>query len=242
MDELLTLLERYLPGYRGQIKGARDWHLDELEELFGQPLPGIYREFALSMGMNGGPLLAHVRSYEPLEVADIYRLSWRELPPRRFLFVFGDPSPEPQHYWLDLNTTTEDGDCQIVRLPFEQETWQKHLVRAYVSLREMLFVWAMSNVHLPKFPHRARYLSRPADEAPGFWMDAEALAQLLKQLGFTRLPYPQHCLLFERDDAAIELYRLLDGPGFSFQVGVRELAEFRKLQSIIEDTQSVKKW
>jgi hypothetical protein len=94
MDELLALLERYSPGYRVRLRGAPGWRLDELQEAFGRQLPGFYREFCRVMGGGGGPLLAHVNAYEPRDdVATLYRVAPEaELPPRRFLYVFGDPS------------------------------------------------------------------------------------------------------------------------------------------------------
>ncbi|MFY0572336.1 hypothetical protein ACN28E_52045 [Archangium lansingense] len=241
MDELLALLERYSPGYADQIQGASAWNLRKLKESFGQPLPEFYQEFADVMGKDGGPLLAHVQSYDPYDVTELYEVAWRELPPRRFLFVFGDPSIDAQHYWLDLETPTEDEEYRVFRFAFGKEEWKKHRSPLYMSLREMLFVWAMSNVCLPTFPHRAAYYSRLGRMPPGELLDAEDVARIFERLRFVRLPYPQRCLLFERDDAAIELYRSPDEPGFSFRVGMRNPEELRRFQAIMEDIKGLAK-
>lgn len=243
MDELLELLEHYSPGYRHQIEGTDEWELDKLEEIFGRPLPRFYREFAQVMGQDGGPLLAHVNAYQPRwDVGQIYRvLPDSELPPRRFLFIFGDPSVDGQHYWLDLEAPSEEGDSQVVRMPFGHDSWKTKLSPLHVSLREMLFVWAMSQVHLPSFPQRAQYSLRSRDLAPAGFRDAEDLARILERLGFTRLPYPRRCMLFERADAGILLYRRPTGPGFSFEVGMQEPEEFRRVQAIIEENTGMTK-
>lgn len=242
MEELLALLERYVPGYRDRIKGVYDWELDELQDAFGQPLPGFYREFARVMGQDGGPLLEHVHVYEPLEIAELYQLDTGEMLPRRFLYVFGDPSIDAQHYWLDLEARSEGEDCLVARSHFGGEAWKKFLVRRFISLREMLFVWAMTYVRLPVFPHRAEYLHRALDEGSEEPTDVEELARVFERLGFLRLPYPSHCLLFERENASIKLYRPPEGSGFSFEVGMRDEGEFRRFQAIAEDIPDLVRW
>lgn len=243
MDELLVLLERYVPGYQRRIQGVYDWGLDELAESFGRPLPGFYREFALVMGEKGGPLLDHVHAYHPLKAADIYRLAPEtQLPPRRFLYIFGDPSVDAQHYWLDLESPSEEEDCQVVRIPFGKEAWKTRISRVHVSLREMLFFWAMNHVRLPAFAQGAEYLVSASDPTARAALEAEDLARTFEKLGFTRLSYPQHCLLFDRDDAGIALYRPPDAPGFSFRVAMREPDEFRRFQAVVEDIQGIEAW
>ncbi|HEX5748216.1 MAG TPA: hypothetical protein VFZ09_18395 [Archangium sp.] len=234
MDELLALLERYAPGYDGRIEGYPDVLLDELEEVFGRPLPEVYRNFARCMGTRGGPLLAAVRSFDPLrDVAELYRLAPKgELPPRRFLFIFGDPNPlAPHHYWLDLESPSEEGDCQVVRMPFGADAWKTKLHREAIGLRELLFLWAMEHVHLPTLPHQASYLRREGHTAPG----AEDIARLLEQMGFVRLPYPRYSMLFEREGAAARLYRSPDSLHFNLRVGMRHPEELKRFQMLLED-------
>ncbi|NTX60144.1 hypothetical protein HUA74_05685 [Myxococcus sp. CA051A] len=239
MDKLTTLLERFSPGYQDRIEGYPDWLIDELEEVFGQPLPVPYREFARSMGVSGGPLLAHVRSYDPLlNVAELYRLSPQsELPPRTFLFIFGDPDPlAPTPYWLDLESPSEDGDYQVVRMPFGEHP-QRKLHRDFVSFREMLFLWAMEYVHLPNFPHQARYHRGKDLQAS----TVEDLVRILEKTGFERLPYPRYSMLFERDDAAIRLYRPPDDSTFDIRVGMHSAEQLRHFQALIEDNTDLKR-
>ncbi|WP_437992735.1 hypothetical protein [Sorangium sp. So ce145] len=239
MEELLSLLDRYAPGYRGRVQGVYGWRLDEIEDRFGRPCPGFYRAFALAMGAEGGPLLEGLHEYHPSKIADLYALApW--MPPRRFLYVFGDASPDGQHYFLDLDAPSEAEDCHVVRFPFGEQTWTTRLTRRFVSLREMLFVLAMTNVHLPIFPHRAEYLSTggPAGAPPR----AEDVAVILERLGFTRLPYPRRCLLFERHDAGILLYRRPDDPGFSLRVGFLDPAKLRGFEAVIEDAAGLSRW
>lgn len=234
MDELLALLERYAPGYGGQIEGYPDVLVDELEEVFGRPLPAVYRNFAQVMGTRGGPLLAPVRSFDPiLDVAALYRLAPKgELPPRRFLFIFGDPDPlAPHHYWLDLESPSEEGDCQVVRMPFGADSWKTKLHREAISLREMLFLWAMEHVHLPTLPHQVSYLRGEGRTTPG----AEDLARLLEKMGFARLAYPRHSMLFERDGAAARLYRPPDSPHFTLRVGMHRPEELKRFQLLLDD-------
>jgi hypothetical protein len=238
MDDLLVLLERYSPGYSARVQGVEDWRLDELEEAFGRTLPRFYRQFCQIMGTDAGPLLAHVHAYEPRDdVATIYRVfPDRRLPPRRFLYVFGDPSMDSQHYWLDLERPSPGGeDCWVVRMPFGSEGWETRVSSVYVSLREMLFAWAMMYLRLPTFPHQVGYYRPSGERRPGTAGDAEELARIFERLGFTRLPYPRHCQVFERSDAGIFLYRAPASPGLSFDMGVQDPREGRRVETIIEE-------
>ncbi|MFY2556806.1 hypothetical protein ACN469_04195 [Corallococcus terminator] len=238
MEELLALLERYSPGYRETIHGVFDWRLDELEEEFGRPLPTFYKSFATTMGQQGGPLLAHVNVREPLHIAFLYESIAGEMPPRRFLFIFGDPDPlAPYHYWLDLEAPSEEGDGQVVRMPFGENAWIDKLHRDFISLREMLFLWAMEAVHLPSFPYQARYHRGKGPKAG----TAEDLARLLEKTGFNRLPYPRHSMLFEREDAAIRLYRLPDDSTFDIRVGMHSAEQLSHFQALIEDNSDLER-
>lgn len=241
MDELLNLLERYVSGYRRLIQGAQNWRVKELEETFGRPLPEFYQEFARTMGLSGGPLLANVDGYEPTQVAEHYRFASMEMPPRRFLFVFGDPSLDDAHYWLDLEARSEDGDCQVVRMPFGESAWETELVRYHLSLKEMLFVWAMENVCLPVFPFQAGYFVTPSQFVAGGGSEVEELAGRFEQLGFRRLSYPRYCLLLEREDAALEIVRRPGRSGCWFRIGGREQMEFKRFQAIVEDMEGVER-
>lgn len=234
MDELIALLERYSPGYREKLQGIDDWCLEDLEEALGRPLPGFYRKFAKVMGQQAGPLLAHVTQEDLPHVMFLYRVT-PELP-RRFLLLFGDPDPlAPNPYWLDLDAPSEDGDCQVVRMPFgeNESSWKERLSRDYLSLREMLFLWAMEDIHLPNFSHQARYNSGQNRQPP----TAEDLASLFKKMGFVQLPYPRHSMLFEReeDGAAIRLYRPPDDSSFEIRAGMRNAQEFKRFKALIED-------
>jgi hypothetical protein len=232
MDELLALLERYSPGYRGRVEGAGFWQLDVMEERFGRPLPGFYRRFAEVMGAQAGPLLAGLHAYHPNDIAELYAVAPPgELPPDRFLYVFGDPSQEGDHYFLDLDAPEGADDAEVVRFPFGADAWKTRLVRRFASLREMLLVFAVRHVALPTFPHRAQLASGAAREAPG----AGEAADLFLRLGFAALPYPRSCLLFERRDAVIELDRAPGQLGFSCRVGMRDALELRRFTAIVEE-------
>lgn len=234
MDELLALLGRYAPGSSGQIKGYPDFLVDELEDVFGRPLPTVYRHFAEVFGTRGGPLLAHVRSFDPiLDIAELYRVAPKgELPSRRFLFIFGDPDPlAPHHYWLNLESPSEEGDCQVVRMPFGADEWKTKLRREAISLRELLFLWAMERVHMPTLPHQASYVRREGHSTPS----SEDLARLLEKMGFARLPYPRYSRLFEREGAAASLYRAPESPHFSLRVGMQHPEELKRFQVLLED-------
>ena len=237
MMDLISLLERYAPGYSNHIQGVSTAELDHVEAAFGQPLPDVYRDFALQMGRGGGALLAHVSVNDPFDVADIYRIKTRDVPPRRFLFLFGDPDPlSPSHYWLDLEAPSEDGDFQVVRIPLFPDAWKTNLIEYYASFREMLYAWAMEHVYLPGFPHRALY--RQGDRE---MTTAKDVANYLEKMGFVRLPYPRHSLLFERDDAAIGLYRFPGSSHFQMHVGMRSLDKLKHFQAVIEDNTDLMK-
>jgi hypothetical protein len=64
---------------------------------------------------------------------------------------------------------------------------------------------------------------------------ADDSAALSGNLGFHRLAYPRRCMLFERADAAIELYRLPDRPGCSFRVGFSAQDELRRFEAALID-------
>jgi hypothetical protein len=112
----------------------------------------------------------------------------------------------------------------------------------YVSLRETLFVWAMTHVHLPTFPHHVGYYLRSGDKQPEAGRGAEELARIFEQLGFSRLPYPRHCLLFERGDAGILVYQTPEGPGLSFEMGAQDPGECRRLEAVIEENTGMTKY
>jgi hypothetical protein len=234
MDDLLTLIERYAPGYRARIRGAAWWWIDDLEANLGRPLPAAYREFVEAMGADGGPLLAGLRNYQTNKIAELYK-DLAFMPPRRFLFVFGDDTPDaPEHFFLDLERPTDDGaDAEVVRFPLDDDGSAR--THRFVSLRELLFVLAMRNIALPGFPWRAEYLDEPRHGPEREPTGAEAFAALFGKLGFRRLAFPRRCALFERDDAVIELYNLPDRPGCSFRVGFREQGELRRLAELLAD-------
>ncbi len=235
--DLIAMLERYAPGYSNQLAGISTAELDHVEAAFGQPLPEVYRDFALEMGRDGGALLAHVSVNDPLDIADLYRNKARDIPPRRFLFVFGDPDPlNPYHYWLDLEAPSEDGDFQVVRIPLFPDAWKTKLTRDYISFRDMLYAWAMEHVYLPSFPHRALYRQGDSEMTP-----AKDVANHLEKMGFVRLPYPRHSMLFEGDDAAIGLYRSPDSSHFQVHVGMRSLDKLKHFQAVIEDNTDLMK-
>lgn len=239
MDELLALLERYAPGYGAQIEGYPDMLVDELEEVFGRPLPAVYRHFAQVMGTRGGPLLSTVTTYDPLlDVANLYRVLPLEMPPRRFLplempprrflYVFGDPDPlAPNPYWLDLESPSEEGDCQVVRMSLGADSWKKKLYRQAFSLRELLFLWAMEHVHLPTLPHQARYLRGEGR--------AEDLVPLLEKDGLRAAPLPRAQPALRTGGAAVWLYRPPEGPHFTLRVGMRSPEELKRFQLLLED-------
>lgn len=234
MDELIALLERYAPGYQEDIQGVDDWCLEDLEELIGRPLPNFYRAFAKRMGQHAGPLLSEVTQHDLPHVMFLYRMT--PSLPRRFLLLFGDPNPlAPTPYWLDLGSPSENGDCQVVRMPFgeDEASWRERLSKDYISLREMLFLWAMEHLRLPNFPHEARYC-RGKGRQPS---SAEDLALILERMGFARLPYPRHSMLFERteDGSAIRLYRPPDDPFFEVRVGMHSADKLKHFKLLIED-------
>ncbi|NVJ27268.1 MULTISPECIES: SMI1/KNR4 family protein [Myxococcus] len=234
MEELLNLLERYRPGYRGQVRGYPDLIIDELEEVFGSPLPAAYRQFANVMGANGGPLFRELSSYDPiLGVAENYRLAPKSvMPPRRFLFLFGSRDPLVSDcHWLDLEAPTEDEDHQVVLMPFGEHAWKKDLRPIYNGFREMLFLKAMAEICLPTFSHHVDF----SGGHEGKHASADEVARIFEKMGFIRLPYPHHSMIFEQEDAAIRLYRRPKDSTFHIRVGMRGAEQLSHFQALIED-------
>jgi len=237
MEELLALLERYSPGYRNLIQGFHEWYVDDLEETFGRTLPGFYKEFVRTVGQQAGPLLAHVHEYEPFHVASLYRSTAMDMPPRRFFLLLGDPDPlAPMPYWLDLDAPSGDGDCEVVRIAFSEDAWKERIRREFVSFREMLFTSAMENVCLPTLPHQVRYYRDERQDS-----EAENIARILEKMGFKRLPLLHHSFLFEREGAAISLYRPPDKSHVQLCAGMRSADEFKLFQMLMEDHTSMKR-
>jgi hypothetical protein len=233
MDELLALLERYSPGYHARIQGLYDWCLEDLEEVFGRQLPEFCKAFLRTMGTQAGPLLAGVVQHDILHITSLYRSTSLELPPRRYLLLFGDPDPlAPCPYWLDLEASSEEGDSRVVRMPFRADAWKDKLPQEFFSLREMLFLRAMDEVCLPAFRHQVRYLRGAGQKTS----KAEELARILESMGFVRLPYPRHSGLFERDGGgAVRLYRHPERPDFTVRAGMHSLEALKQFQALIED-------
>ncbi|AKQ63696.1 hypothetical protein A176_000608 [Myxococcus hansupus] len=196
--------------------------MDELEDIFGWPL------------------LAHVPSFNPiLDVAERYRVAPKsELPPHRLLFSFGDRDPlAPHHDWLNLESPSEEGNCQVVRMPFGADSWKTKLRREAIGLRELLFLWAMEHVRMPTLPHQDPYVRRDGDSTP----TAEDLARLLEKMGFVQLHFPRYNMLFEREGAAARLYRHPGSPQFNLRVGVQHPEELKRVQVLLEDNTNMGK-
>jgi|SRR5215217_49387 len=240
MEELLNLLERYRPGYRDQVRGYPDLMVDELEEVFGHPLPEAYRQFANAMGANGGPLFQELSSYDPiLGVAENYRLAPKSvMPPRRFLFLFGSRDPLVSDcHWLDLEAPTEDEDHQVVLMPFGEHAWKKDPQPVYNGFREMLFLKAMTEICLPTFSHHVGF----SGGHEGKNASTGEVARIFEKMGFIRLPYPRHSMIFERPGAAIRLYRPPSDSRFYIQAGTHRLDELLNLRGVLEDNTDLEK-
>jgi len=118
----------------------------------------------------------------------------------------------------------------VVRMPFGADAWKTKLHREAISLRELLFLWAMEHVHLPTLPQQASYLRGEGRTTPS----AENLARLLEKMGFVRLPSPRYSMLFERAGAAARLYRPPDSPHFNLRVGMHRPEEMKRFQMLLE--------
>jgi hypothetical protein len=193
------------------------------------------------MGADAGPLFGADSVCTPEDILQ-RSVDRANAPPNRFLYVVYDSSPDDVHYFMDLDSPTEPGDCAVVRMRFAKDAWLALLGPCYLSFREMLFVSAMENVHLPSFPHRAEYVTPVGGKPPEDPPTVERVTSVFERLGFVRLPYPRHCLLFERRDAAIRLYRPVTPPGFSFVVGMRDPRDLQRFMEVVEDSTGMHRW
>jgi hypothetical protein len=65
-------------------------------------LPGAYVSFLEAMGEEGGALLSGLVDHHPSAIAALYKTAPKAMPPRRFLYLFGDPGIAPAPYFFDL--------------------------------------------------------------------------------------------------------------------------------------------
>ena len=68
-----------------------------------------------------------------------------------------------------------------------------------------------------------------------------ASANTLKGVGFKRLPLLHHSFLFEREGAAISLYRPPDKSHVQLRAGMRSADEFKLFQMLMVDHTSMKR-
>ncbi|QRK12465.1 SMI1/KNR4 family protein [Archangium violaceum] len=211
MKELIGLASRCDPAFTGRIQGASPEEIARLEQLSERKLPDVYRELLSHMGRDmGGIGIAAVE----FEINNLLRFLEEEGSaydwPSRFLMIAEHKQDPYYHYFLDLDTLNDDGDCRVVSFDSTLEAHEldeRHVHEQAPSLKALFLKLAFLCKCLGRFHHQEiailtyPRLEKKSDNPLGALADFE---QAALHLGFQKLPYSTPtALMLDRHDAAI---------------------------------------
>lgn len=238
MKDLVDYIRQYDTTFSTRIRGAKPQEIAEMEQLLGRKLPSRYAEFLLLMGKDMGSLDIPEADLRIDRILKACRSSNRL--PSRYILVGFDKGDPPYNFYLDCDSV-KDGDGHIVRADSGAiRDTSRAPDLAFISLREMLFVFAFLFKRMSYLPHRKVFsaprgpnLEGVVTTQPGL---LEATSEVASMLGFKQLPYagPLH-LLFERGDAALYASKDSSSNAFSAELATREPPELKRLKEIFHD-------
>jgi hypothetical protein len=245
LQEFITLVERYDPGYSRKLRGASPEEISRLEELAGQPLPERYQEFLARLGRDMGGLEIEGVDFHIERILAFYRSGhW---PPPRGYILFAIQEDDPQmDYYLEC-TRPGARDCPVVRFPSEGEfSKESYFESLDPSLNDFLLSMAFSEKRMGDFDLQRLLMpstgSRKQD--PEALVDPIELARVVDErahrLGFERVARTSVAYRFyDQPDAA--LYVRLDEAGgiMGVTVAARKPRELERISDILSNRTSL---
>lgn len=246
MNEFITLLSRYDPGYPSTIQGASWERIAHFADLIRHPPPPRHEEFLRRMGSSLGNLeLPSVSLDLEALIEALESEEWR--PPPRYVLVALETKDPYFDYYLDLESHNGEGfgprDFGVVR--FEtggNSVFQGRVHPSYHSFRDMLFSLGFLYKRLKPLPFRTALMASPAKQQGGPAPQQGQLAKLVQlalKMGFQRVAHTgPSCALLDREDAAIYGHLPPRG-GLIVEVSAKDSAGLSKISEVLRDHTSL---
>jgi hypothetical protein len=200
VQALVTLIERYRPGFADEVRPADERRIQSLAQLAG-PLPGALLRFLRTMGGSPPRLLvdALFLGVDPMRRA-LLSADW--LKDDRYLILTKWDAVDAM-IWIDRATPTPPDDAMLVSSPWMDTPEPQPKTPHAWGLEDLLYVEAFRGHRLAMFDHHAALATTDTPDAAQL---ADALARPLG-LDFERLAPTLTSGLFDRGDAAIIVRR-----------------------------------
>lgn len=203
MDDLVSLIEQYRPGYSQTIEPADELDIEDIEEVAGT-LPGSYIRFLKTMGRSIGDFQVHEADFNVEEIVLAYSVTpW--LIKDEYLLIAADLGLSGLGYYMDRKTPYGEDDCMIVTIPSGPGIPRDQREPIHAGLEEFLYVEAYQSIRLPLFNFKESLVHVPSPDNANSTFDE--VCQAAENLNFTRVPPASRCVLYERGDAALVVYR-----------------------------------
>ena len=227
LEALLLWLE---PSRAGTWQGASGAEIDQLEQLAGQPLPGLYRWFLSRMGGTSSSLKGYPTfAFSASQIISCY--ANEEVAPDRRFFLIGWDCDDylPQHLFYDFEHRTAV-DARVVLQPsvYGPQNSLYESLRMLVATTEFVLsrVLRFAQQCSGRFKMKGIGLRGPLD-------------QIMSRLGYQKpVAADLHAALFDRGDSAMSLKY---NPGKSsntnlfFQFGGTDACVLREVLDTLAD-------
>jgi len=232
MQPLVKLIDRYRPGFAGDVAPASPELVEELATVAG-PLPGAYVRFLQAMGGNMGGFQPFGANFDADDVVLNYQIN-KSLHGSPLLFIAAEGPLQPGgNLFLDREKPSARDDCLLVVVPSERRMDATKAEPFHAGLEEFLYYSAYHEIRLGLLP--ARTTLAPTSEKEPTNDDIRRLFEVAARLGFERVPPATHNALFERGDAAMLMYRYPLSEDYSLQIAAEDAGELRRMVGIFTD-------
>ena len=151
----------------------------------------------------------------------------------QYVCVAGDEGLTEWDYYLDRARPHGADDCMLVRIPLVESYPPDENHPKHVGLEEFLYFEAFSALRMPLLAHRLKFeVSEREPRRPT--CNANAVCALAEKNGFKRISPVENCVLYERGDAALLLYKNPVEPIYSFTLGCEDPNELGRLAHAFE--------
>ncbi len=245
IDQLVAMVEGWIPGFEGAIEGAPSEHIEALEAELG-PLPAGQYAFLRRMGADHGGLNSYGDDVIDFGAEAMLQYAKDPLlhPDRSQFTVAGAAAPGVEGLFFDRRNERDGrgqggngGAPALVRLATGMGG--PVVIPEHRSFIDMLFGFAFLEKRLPSLAHelwlRSPGTRRPAfgHGPPGTWRDQ--CAWMCGQLGFVLVEQgPSWWVCAEREDAALALY---EAPGYApdVRIAAGDRLELMRLAEVLMD-------
>ena len=178
IDDLIAFGETRSPGFKGKIDDLPIEAYEAFEAYFGRPLPRMYRDFQLAMGMSTGPLVFKDRTFEMNELS-YHRAFARQYPRRYVMLALDTPPPEyasALSWFYDLDRCGPN-DGPVVAFDDRMGFSPERVMPIADTFQELLCTHAFAALSLDPCAHRLRlyFAEDPGPNRPRFQRAAALL-------------------------------------------------------------------